>query len=403
MEFHFPTEKIQEGKATILVPKLSEYKQNASDYAPSKAPVFYNPVMELNRDFAVIALQAFQKMVERKVYVSEPMTGCGLRGVRLAVEVESIQKVVVNDLNPRGIKLAKHNAQINDVSDLFEAETEDANLFLTQHAAPKTRFDYVDVDPFGPPVPFMDSALRALRNGGLLALTATDMAPLCGVHPRACLRKYGGVPLRTEYCHELAVRLVCGCLTMMAAKHETGIKIVFSHSNDHYVRIYATIKHGAKKADNSIKQMGYILHCFSCLHRETVTGITSPTKRVCPICGKKVSIAGPLWLGKIADKSFCSLMLEEINKRKFKQQKRILKTANLIKNEADAPVTYYRVDQICDKLNLPVPPQQKVLDKLREDGFQAVLTHFNSRGFKTDTPTETVKQIVTETAPPKGN
>lgn len=403
MEFGFPTEKIVEGKTTILVPKLSEYKQKASDYAPSKAPVFYNPVMELNRDFAVIALQAFQKMIKRELYVSEPMTGCGLRGVRLAVEVEGIQKVVVNDLNPQGIKLAKHNAVINGVSNLFEAETEGANLFLTKHSAPKTRFDYVDIDPFGTPVPFMDSGLRALRNEGLLALTATDMAPLCGVHPRACLRKYGGVPLRTDYCHELGVRLLCGCLTMMAAKHETGIRIVFSHSNDHYIRVYATIKHGAKKADKSIEQMGYILHCFSCLHRETATGITAPIKRACPICRKKLNIAGPLWLGKIADETFCSSMIEEINKRNFKQQKRILKTANLIKNEANSPITHYRVDQICDKLNLPVPPQQKVLDKLNENGFQAVLTHFNSRGLKTDAPAETIKQIITEAAPPKGN
>lgn len=403
MKFGFPTEKIQEGKTTILVPKLSEYKQKASDYAPSKAPVFYNPVMELNRDFAILALQAYQKTLERDLYVSEPMTGCGLRGVRIAAEVQGIEKVVVNDLNPKGIKIAKYNAEINEVSDRFETATEDANLFLTKHAAPKQRFDYVDVDPFGPPVPFMDSALRSLRNGGMIALTATDMAPLCGVHPRACLRKYGGVPLRTDYCHELGVRLVCGCLTMMAAKHETGIKIMFSHSNDHYVRVYATIKHGAKVADNSIQQMGYILHCFSCLHRETVTGITSPTKQVCPICTKKLKVAGPLWLGKIADENFCASILEEINKRNFKQQKRILKTATLIKNEANAPITYFRVDQICDKLNIPVPPQQKVLENIREQGYQAVLTHFNSRGFRTDAPAETVKQVVTKVAPPKGN
>lgn len=403
MKFNFPTEKIQEGKATILVPKLSEYKQKASDYAPSKAPVFYNPVMELNRDFAVVALQAHQRMVDREIYVSEPMTGCGLRGVRLAVEVEGIQKVVVNDLNPQGIKLAKRNAEINNVLDLFDAVTEGANLFLTKHSAPKTRFDYVDVDPFGPPVPFMDSALRALRNGGMIALTATDMAPLCGVHPRACLRKYGGFPLRTEYCHEIAVRLVCGCLTMMAAKHETGIKIVFSHSNDHYVRVYATIKHGAKKADKSIEQMGYILHCFSCLHRETVAGIISPIKKVCPICGKKLNVAGPLWLAKIADEKFCTSILEEISKRNFNQQKRIQKTANLIRGEANASVTYYRVDYICDKMNLPVPPQRKVLDKLNEAGFKAVLTHFNSRGFKTYAPAKIVKKIIAEVAPRKGN
>ena len=278
---------------------------------------------------------------------------------------------------------------------------EDANLFLSKHAVPKQRFDYVDVDPFGTPVPYMDSALRALRNGGLIALTATDMAPLCGVHPRACLRKYGGVPLRTEYCHELAVRLVSGALVMMAAKHETGINVVFSHSNDHYVRVYATIKYGAKVADTSVKQMGYILHCFSCFYREPLPGIVAPLKRVCPSCGKKLNVAGPLWLGKIADKNFCALMETEMISRNFKQKKRILKSLNLIKNEAEAPITYYRVDQICDKLNLPVPPQQKVLDKLTQEGFQAILTHFNSRGFRTDASADIVRKVVTDAAPQK--
>ena len=396
MKFGFPTEIIQEGKTKILVPKLSAYAKKTSDYAPSMAPVFYNPVMELNRDLAVITLQSYQQFLGRELYVSEPMTGCGLRGVRFAVEVEGIQTVVVNDINPQSAKVAKHNAEINGVLDIFEAVTEDANLFLTKHAAPKQRFDYVDLDPFGTPVPYIDSALRSVRNGGLLALTATDMAPLCGVHPRACIRKYGGVPLRTEYCHELAVRLVSGCLVMMAAKHETGIKIIFSHSNDHYVRAYATLKNGAKVADNSIKQMGYILHCFSCLHRETSTGITALIKHACPKCGGKMNVAGPLWLGKIVDEKFCSAMSKETEKRSLRQQKRILKMLNLLQNEANSPITYYRVDHVCDKLNLPVPPQIMVLKKLREEGFQAVLTHFNSRGFKTDAPSEKVTEIITK-------
>jgi tRNA (guanine26-N2/guanine27-N2)-dimethyltransferase len=54
------------------------------------------------------------------------------------------------------------------------------------------------------------------------------------------------------------------------------------------------------------------------------------------------------------------------------------------------------VDKICDKLNLPVPPQKKVLEKLREKGFQAVLTHFNSRGFRTDAPADVVRETVTQ-------
>ena len=402
MSFGFPTEIITEGKVKVVVPRHAAYKKKPSDYAPSMAPVFYNPTMELNRDLAVLALQTHQKLLGREISVSEPLTGCGLRGARFAVEVEGVRKVSVNDIKPEATEVAAFNGKLNDVEDIVEVTNEDANHFLSRHAAPRKRFDYVDVDPFGPPVSFMDSAIRSLRNGGLLALTATDMAPLCGVHPRACLRKYGGTPLRTEYCHEMAVRLVAGCLTMMAAKHEIGIEVVFSHSIDHYVRSYAVVNYGAKVADNSVQQMGYILHCFSCFHRETVTGITSPLERVCPSCGAKLSVAGPLWLSKIADKNFCSMMEREMEGRGFRQAKKLQKILSLVQNEAEAPVTYYAVDKICDKLNLPVPPQKKVLDRIREEGFRGVLTHFNSRGFRTDAPVKTIKEIITDLANKNG-
>ena len=398
MSFDFPTETIKEGEVKVVVPQLAAYVKKPWDYAPSKAPVFYNPTMELNRDLAVLALQAHQKLLGREVSVCEPLTGCGLRGVRFAVEVEGVRRVFLNDIKPEAARLAGFNAELNNVEDRFEVANEDANLFLSRHAAPRKRFDYVDVDPFGPPVPYLDSAIRALRNGGLLALTATDMAPLCGVHPRACLRKYGGQPLRTEYCHELAVRLLIGCLTMTAAKHAIGVKVLFSHSIDHYVRAYAAVDYGARRADKSIQQMGYILHCFSCFHRETVSGITSPLKHVCPNCKTKLSVAGPLWLGKIADKNFCSLMEREAEGRSLRQEKRLLKMMSLVKNEAEAPISYYAVDKICDKLNLPIPALKKVIDRVRKAGFQAVPTHFNSRGIRTDAAATVVKEIVTKLA-----
>jgi len=394
----FPNEMIKEGKVKVIVPNLAAYVKKPQDYAPSKAPVFYNPVMELNRDLAVLALQAHQKRLDREVAVCEPLTGCGLRGVRFAVEVEGVRKVFLNDINPEAARLAEINAEENKVEDRIMVANEDANLFLSRHGAPRKRFDYVDIDPFGPPVPYIDSAIRALHNGGLLALTATDMAPLCGVHPRACLRKYGGQPLRTEYCHELAVRLLTGCLAMMAAKHGVGINVLFSHSVDHYIRVYATVDYGARRADKSIQQIGYVLHCFSCFHRETVSGITSPLKHVCPSCGAKLDIAGPLWLGSIEDKSFCSLMEREAKQRGLRQEKRLLRMLSLVQNEAEAPATYYTVDKICDKLNLPIPALQKVIDRVRELGFQAVPTHFNSRGVRTDASEDTLKEVVAELA-----
>jgi tRNA (guanine26-N2/guanine27-N2)-dimethyltransferase len=108
-----------------------------------------------------------------------------------------------------------------------------------------------------------------------------------------------------------------------------------------------------------------------------------------------------LWLGRIANKKFCSLMMNEIEGRTLRNEKQLLKLMLLVQNEAEGQVTYYTVDKICDKLNLPVPPQKNVLNKLRADGFQAVLTHFNSRGFRTDAPAAKVTEIITSLVPQK--
>ena len=391
----FPTEIVAEGQTRLVVPRLKAFAKSCSDYAPSKAPVFYNPVMEFNRDIAVLALQAYQKTIEREISVCEPLASCGSRGVRFAVEVQGIRKVVMNDINEKAFVIAKHNAELNNVEAKITVKNEDANLLLSKFGAPPRRFDAIDLDPFGSPVRYIDSAIRALRDHGLIALTATDMAPLCGVHPKACIRKYGGKPLRTEYCHELAVRLLAGCLATMAAKHEMGTHIVFSHNAEHYVRIYATIEYGAKKADEALKNMGYVLHCFECFHRESLNGLHAVERSgKCSECESKLSIAGPLWLGKLSDTRFCDLMQEEAGRRKFRQSERIGKTLTLIKEENDAPIGYYVIDKLCDALNLPVPSVRKVAENLRKKGFKSTLTQFNPKGLKSNAPSSEMAKLL---------
>ena len=397
-KFDFPTEVVKEGNVSAVVPMLEAYKKEPWEYAPSKAPVFYNPLMELNRDIAVLALQAYQEMQRKGLSVCEPLTGCGIRGVRLAAEVKGVQKVVLNDINPKAAELARFNVEFNKLTERVLVLSEDANLLLSRYAAPRRRFRFIDVDPFGSPVFYLDAALRALCDGGLLALTATDMAPLCGVHRNACIRKYGGSPLRTEYCHELAVRLLIGCLVMMAARHEIGIKVVFSHSTDHYIRVYATAHYGARRADHSVQKMGYILHCFSCFHREFSEGLVPYLKEGCHECGSMLKAAGPLWIGELWDGGFCSLVEKEMRKRQLKRKRRISKLLFLIENESAAPFTYYVVDKVSDKLNLPVPSTMRVVRRLGEKGFEATLTHFNSRGIRTDASAKVVKEIIAEFA-----
>ncbi|MCW3995792.1 MAG: tRNA (guanine(10)-N(2))-dimethyltransferase [Candidatus Bathyarchaeota archaeon] len=388
----FPSEIISEGKVKVLVPKLESYGVVPSDYAPSKAPVFYNPVMEFNRDITVLAFKAYQHIIKQEISICEPLTSQGVRGIRFAAEIEGVKRVLLSDINDHAYELANYNIKLNHLEDKITLKHKDANCILACNAAPKNRFDIIDIDPFGTPVPYLDSAFRALKNKGLLAVTATDLAPLCGVHSKACVRKYGGKPLRTEYCHELAVRLLAGCMVAVAAQHGIGVRFLFSHSSDHYIRVYAQIDYGCKRADESLKNRGYILHCFDCLHRETVRQPFSSLK--CPECGAKMDYAGPLWIGAIADPAFIGQVIVENQSTAFKNTAKITKLLTQIKAEVTAPATYFVLDRLSGKLNVPTPSIQTILTALCNAGYQAVPTHFNTRGIKVNASAQTVQSLL---------
>lgn len=392
----FPIEVIREGIVNVAIPRLECFKRGFWDYAPARAPVFYNPQMRTCRDIAVLALQSYQKLVGRDLNVSEPLAGCGVRGIRFAREVKGVRSVYINDISEKAYQLAKYNVLLNNLEEKVFVSNDDANLFLSKHATPKSRFDFIDIDPFGSPAPYLDSAIRALRDGGLLALTATDMAPLCGVYPRVALRKYGGVSLRTEYCHEIAVRLLAGCLASVAARYNIGIRVLFSHSTRHYIRLYTLVEYGAKKADEALKNMGYILHCFKCFHRETYQDTMLAGHDIkCPECGSVMRAAGPLWLGGIVDENFCGMLEENLAGEDFSHiGYETRKIISLVKNEANAPITYYVIDKICDKIGIPTPPLRDVILRLSGANYRALRTHFHAKGVKTDAPASTVIEII---------
>ncbi|MEM3526688.1 MAG: tRNA (guanine(10)-N(2))-dimethyltransferase [Candidatus Jordarchaeaceae archaeon] len=363
------------------------------EYTPSKAdPVFYNPAMKLNRDIAIYAVKAFQKLTKRSLRICEPLTGCGVRGIRLVKEVDGIDSMIINDINPKAYEIAKKNVELHNLQDKIHVFNEDANFLLTKNAYSGERFDVIDIDPFGSPAPFLDSAIRAIRkNDGLLCLTATDMAPLCGVHVNACIRKYGGIPLRTMYCHEIAVRLLISCSVLTAAKREIALTPLLSHSTDHYTRVYLKTSSGAKNTDETVKQLGYIIHCHKCEYRQLKLGIATPLTEKCPSCGSSIKIAGPLWCGKIQSREFVAQTLENA---KVKGDHRAAKLLDTILEEADAPATYYDLHKICDHYNLPCPPQDRVIHMLRENGYIVTRTHFNSNSLKTNAPLTIMLNII---------
>ena len=78
-------------------------------------------------------------------------------------------------------------------------------------------YDAVDLDPYGSPTQLLDSAVQAVAEGGLLLVTATDMAVLCGNNGEACWGKYGSYPLHRPYCHEMALRILLAAIEVADA------------------------------------------------------------------------------------------------------------------------------------------------------------------------------------------
>lgn len=383
--------RVREGGTELLTPDPSAFMVRGR-FEPSLAPVFYNPKMEFSRDIAVLFLRLFSGMREKPLEVCDPLAGSGARGIRYAKEVPGVASVVVSDLNSDAIPLITQNASINGVEGKITVCRKDANLLLSEHAEPGRRFDYVDIDPFGTPSPFVDSAVRATKNGGVVALTATDTAPLCGIYPKACLRKYGGIPLRGEFCHETGLRLMIGDAVTEALKHDFGTKVLVSYSVDHYFRAYLQLTLGAKRGDESSGNMGYLLHCPSCGWRsQAPLGGTLPC--TCPECNGPVRRGGPLWLGALGDEDFLS-GLASADLSGMGSNKRVSKFLPLLLGELALPPTYYLVDEICSRIRRDVPPLSSVVESLWALGYKAAPTHFHPKAVKTDAPIRTLTEAV---------
>ncbi len=381
-------EEDQEGVITFLRPPLQKVPTTTME-------VFYNPKSELNRDMTVVALQVFISHYKKtKVRVCTPLAGTGVRPIRIAKEVSGISKIIAGDANPLAVQLMERNRNLNDANDLIEVFHKEANQLLGTFTSIQERFDVIDIDPFGSPREFFDASIRALRPPALLCLTATDMPVLVGIRRRTCIKRYAAVPLKTEYAHELAVRILLGCTVREAAAHNIGLFPVLSFSVNHYVRLYCVAKEGDTNTWKSVSQLGFITQCNDCGQRIISKGLI-PESTSCNQCkSEKTQQVGPLWIGKLGDKKFIEKMCQILDTFALGKKRRVISLLNTIQMEVDGPPTYYDLHQLADKLNIPVPPFRKVIEKLSSMGEFCVRTHFSNHAIRTSASEQKLRQIL---------
>ena len=377
---------IEEGTTKILTPI-----SNKSDKIISNVPVFFNPIMELNRDISIAVTAVFvNRLIEKKniclsdIRYADALAASGVRGVRIANEIGL--DTTINDWKQSSYNLIKKNIQLNSLEKLAKATHNNANVLLYSDA-----YHIVDIDPFGSPSQFLDAACKSVVN--LLEITATDTASLCGAHLNSGIRKYSAVPFNNEYHSEMGVRILLGKVAFELAKHDKGMVPLLSHATKHYIRTYLEIEKGAKNANRTLKNIGYIVHCIQCGHRESLKGIAIAIDKYCKLCGKKVNIAGPIWLGILHTKEFLNDVLIEIENRCLSTKLIATKIISLCKYELDTP-TFYDQHKICKSLKISAKDMNSLIELLKKNGFKASRTHFNGTSFKTDAEITIIKEIV---------
>ncbi len=343
--------QIIEGKAKTYIPRTKQI--------PTKdMPVFYNPAMALNRTISVLIVSYIANKEKRKFRIALPLAGSGIRGIRLILEAnQAVKEILFNDINKKATQAIKKNLALNKIPKTkAKIFNQDANLFLIENKG----FDYIDIDPFGSPNPFLDAAIKALSRNAILAVTATDTAPLAGTYPKTCLRKYWAKPAaKHPSAHEFALRILIRKVQLIAAQYEKALTPIYSYYKQHYYRAFFICKKGATKTDRLLA------------YHKTIEDKIGPLW------------TGPLWnnaLAKAIAKMHEATML-----------KRIAEECKIL----NFPFMQYHA--LCKKNQLQIPKLTSLMANLKKAGFKAARTHFSDYGIRTTAKEEdiikTIKQL----------
>lgn len=422
---------IREGSAEILV---AEH-------------VFYNPVQEFNRDMSISVLSTFSRIFQREkaetrrkkskkgdpvaeevqiisgekceegLRILEALSATGLRSVRYANEVPGVKEIIANDLSKSAVESIENNVKHNKLEHLITPSYNDAMTLMYTSTHPDKRFTAIDLDPYGHPTRFLDGAVQAVEDGGLLLITATDMAVLAGNSPEACYVKYGSVPLKTKACHEMALRILLRCIETTATRYGRYMVPLLSISADFYIRVFVRIFTGQYACKKSSSKQSMVFQCTGC---ESFTlqplGILKPNPTEqnpnqikfgtptgpfvssrCEHCNHQHHMGGPIWSAPLYDEDFLKELLQTVEMEQFKKLttiRRIYGTLSVIREELHDIPLYYTLDRLCGILKLESVPMMKLRSALLHEGYRVSYSHASKTSIKTDAPVSVLWDIL---------
>uniref|UniRef100_A0A8C3IHS5 tRNA (guanine(26)-N(2))-dimethyltransferase n=1 Tax=Chrysemys picta bellii TaxID=8478 RepID=A0A8C3IHS5_CHRPI len=439
---------IAEGKAKIIFPSANE--------------VFYNPVQEFNRDLtcAVItefirlqlsakgiqiavpgeekvekvvvdlsegeeagsepapdeegaarAVAAVGEVCKEGVRILEALAASGLRSIRFAKEVPGLRAVVANDFSSKAVELMARNVEFNGVGHLVTSSLADARMLMYQQKAEKHPFDIIDLDPYGSPATFLDAAVQAVSEGGLLCVTCTDMAVMAGNSGETCYSKYGAMSIKGKFCHEMALRIILHSLDLRANCYQRYIVPLLAVSADFYIRVFVRVFTGQATVKASASKQALVYNCVGCgtHHFQRLGKMTShgsnfkysaasgpPVGPSCEHCHQRHQLGGPMWAEPLHDPAFVQRVLSALgsNPGRFGTQDRIQGVLSMVTEELSDVPLYYTLDCLSSTIHCNTPSLLQFRSALLHAGYRVSLSHACKNAIKTDAPPSVLWDIM---------
>jgi tRNA (guanine26-N2/guanine27-N2)-dimethyltransferase len=326
--------------------------------------VFYNPDMAFDRDLGVAFAAAHFGPGARTGW--DMLGATGARGLRLLRESGAFATFLLTEAHPEAAEVLRENARAVTGATV---RTADARTL-----PPEAPFDYVDLDPYGSPVAFVPTAVRALRPGGVLAVTATDLMVLAGVQPGACERLYGSHPVRGRLGPESGLRILLAYLARTARAQGRTLHPLLAYVRGHHLRAFLTSDFAGAAPDHD------------------PVGVIDTGAWTGPYLGDRGPY-GPMWLGPLFDPPLVSRLTTPAVAAHPVETGRFL-----VRLQEEAAVDrpfYYEANELAGALGVPFPPSWAGLAAaLRAEGYRCARTHMRPEGFRTDAPRAAVEAIV---------
>ena len=430
-----------EGKTVLQIPDIegqAEWRVGPAN--KSDSPVFHNVAMANNRTRSVLLLGLAIKnkwlLKEGKLRVLDGLAASSLRSRRwlneLPVELAEQLEIISVDRNDESVAwaLANHEKHPPKNSNPEQLSIQNGDLRQIVYSG---GWQWIDIDPYGSPIPFLDSAMQNLARKAILQVSATDTAALCGTYPQVTRRRYAAYAVNDSVTHDTAMRILLGNIALCAARHERSIEPLISIFDGHHTRVSVLVTPGKKNASNVYNNLGWRvnepdkktisaaikagLHTLGCANipqPRVFLPYNSPPES---LANGKVS--GPLWIGPLAREDVLEQLTEEyaleicgISKEKDehiislagwndedieKSNRGVVRSIKKLYESKDAVgikglVTMDELPQWTDIGGPPSP--KKLISKLKKQGFKASISVISTPAIQTNTPWVILIEIV---------